>query len=138
MIPPSGQDAGHHYLGGQQPEISLSENQMPQTPAVTSPHLRQVDRGRGSGDAIVPHLPVYIRMRHLREAGIVGNWQQLGRLIEHYGFPAGVLLSPNVRAWDKAEVERWLANRPVERKVIPPAPDRRPPGRRSKWIDPDR
>ena len=39
-------------------------------------------------------------------------------MINCYGFPSGVLLSPNVRAWDKAEVERWLANRPTERKIV--------------------
>ena len=84
----------------------------------------------GEQEDIVPRLPVFIRMRHLREAGIVDSWQQLGRLIAEYGFPTGVLLSPNVRAFDKAEVERWLANRPVERKKIPRLANRRPPGRR--------
>jgi hypothetical protein len=65
-------------------------------------------------------LPHYVRFRDLRAAGIVDNWQQLFRLIEDYGFPPGQLLSPNVRAWNRDEVRKWLDARPVERKVIAP------------------
>jgi hypothetical protein len=65
-------------------------------------------------------LPYYVRFRDLRAANIVDNWQQLFRLINDYGFPCGTLLSPNVRAWDREEVRKWLDARPVERKIIAP------------------
>ncbi|MGO9773938.1 MAG: helix-turn-helix transcriptional regulator [Roseiarcus sp.] len=38
------------------------------------------------------------------------------RLIDDQGFPPGVLLTPNARAWTEAEVNDWLASRPVARK----------------------
>lgn len=74
-----------------------------------------------------PHatgLPVYCRYRDLVEAGITGNWPHLLRLIEDEGFPAGVMLSANIRAWDIAEVRKWLATRPTARKVAPPRKER--------------
>jgi len=109
-------------------ETSRCPNKTLQTPAQDSPERRPGNCA--SGEDVVPRLPVFVRMRHLREAGIVDSWQQLRRLVAEYGFPTGVLLSPNVRAWDKAEVERWLANRPVQRKEIPRSPNRHPPRRR--------
>jgi hypothetical protein len=64
-------------------------------------------------------LPVYCRYPDLREAGIVGNWMQLQRMIDGEGFPSGVLLSRNIRAWPIDEVRQWLATRPSARKVSP-------------------
>jgi hypothetical protein len=69
---------------------------------------------------IVPRLPRYVRFRDLRQAGICDNWEQLSNMIEDYGFPPGILLSPNVRAWDIEDVQHWLANRPTERKKVAP------------------
>jgi hypothetical protein len=34
-------------------------------------------------------------------------------------FPPGILISPNIRAWNLDEVERWLATRPSDRKPLP-------------------
>jgi hypothetical protein len=67
-------------------------------------------------------LPVYVRFQDLRTAGIVSNWPQLYNLIDDQGFPAGVMLSPNIRAWNVEDVRAWLDARPVERKkvVAPP------------------
>jgi hypothetical protein len=65
-------------------------------------------------------LPHYVRFRDLRASGIIHNWQQLCRLIEDYNFPPGQLLSPNVRAWNRDDVRKWLDARPVERKIIAP------------------
>jgi hypothetical protein len=33
---------------------------------------------------------------------------------DRYGFPSGLLLGANSRAWRLAEVEQWLADRPTE------------------------
>ena len=66
-------------------------------------------RGTNGGS---PRLPVYVRYRDLVEANIVTNWPQLLRLIEIEGFPRGICLSPNARAWEIGEVRDWLASRP--------------------------
>jgi hypothetical protein len=65
-------------------------------------------------------LPTYVRYADLVAANIVGNWTQLLRLIELEGFPTGVMLSPNTRAWGLDDVRAWLATRPTARKVMPP------------------
>jgi hypothetical protein len=64
-------------------------------------------------------LPKYVRFRDLQEAGICDNWETLSRLIEDYGFPVGVRLSPNIRAFPIKEVQGWLAKRPTARKDVP-------------------
>jgi predicted DNA-binding transcriptional regulator AlpA len=64
-------------------------------------------------------LPRLIRFRDIRAAGIVDSWESLSRLIDDHGFPSGMLLSPNVRAWDVDEISKWLATRPTERKATP-------------------
>jgi predicted DNA-binding transcriptional regulator AlpA len=56
-------------------------------------------------------LPRYVRFADLKTAGIVDSWAQLGRIIDDEGFPPGVKLSPNIRAWPMAEIKNWLANR---------------------------
>lgn len=63
----------------------------------------------------------FIRYPDLAARGIVRSRMTLKRLIDNEGFPPGVLLTPNCRAWDEADVDAWLASRPVARK---PAPDR--------------
>jgi hypothetical protein len=79
-----------------------------------------------SDQQTTPRLPHYVRFRDLRTAGVVENWETLGRLIEDYGFPAGVLLSPNIRAWDVKDVQDWLAKRPTARKIVPVRRKREP------------
>jgi hypothetical protein len=71
-----------------------------------------------NGDDGDPTLPVFCRFSDLHDAGIVGSWMALTRLIDAENFPPGVLLSKNIRAWDVGEVRRWLATRPTARKVI--------------------
>jgi hypothetical protein len=83
--------------------------------ATTSPR-RQGDRGGDSDDdddSNMPVLPVYVRFRDLRAAGIVHSWAQLGRMVNDEGFPTGILLGPHSRAWRIDEIETWLASRPV-------------------------
>jgi predicted DNA-binding transcriptional regulator AlpA len=76
------------------------------------------DRGDVDDDAARKMLPLYIRYRDLAAAGIVASWNQLFKMIDTEGFPAGVLLSPNIRAWKLADVEEWLAKRPSGRRPI--------------------
>jgi predicted DNA-binding transcriptional regulator AlpA len=64
-------------------------------------------------------LPVLVRFSDLKAAGITENWTHLTRLLDEQDFPPGILLSANIRAWDAAEVRRWLASRPTERKIVP-------------------
>ena len=52
-----------------------------------------------------------LRFKDLRRLGVVSSWPQLRRMQECYGFPAGILLGPNSRAWRAADIEAWLATR---------------------------
>jgi predicted DNA-binding transcriptional regulator AlpA len=63
-------------------------------------------------------LPIFIRYADLCAAGIISNWTTLRRLIDDEGFPSGVMIGPNTRAWRLDEVEAWLAGRPIARKPI--------------------
>jgi hypothetical protein len=58
-------------------------------------------------------LPQYVRFADLNAAGIVDNRTQLKRIVEVEGFPPGVMLSPNTRAWLVSDVRAWLATRPA-------------------------
>jgi len=60
-----------------------------------------------------------IRFTVLRQRGVVNNWPQLGRLIRDHGFPPGILIGPNTRAWREDEVEAWLDSRPTATKPDP-------------------
>ena len=42
-------------------------------------------------------------------------------MIDELGFPPGILLSPNIRAWRLDDVLAWLDARPSERKEAPAA-----------------
>jgi hypothetical protein len=81
-------------------------------------HQRHGDRA--SGDDSDCALPVYCRFRALVKSNIASNWPQLLRMIDGEGFPAGIMLSPNVRVWEVSAVRRWLATRPSARKAVPP------------------
>ena len=59
----------------------------------------------------------YLRYADLVEHQIVNNRTTLSRWIRDYGFPAGILLGPNSRAWPADQVETWLAARAAEREV---------------------
>ncbi len=56
----------------------------------------------------------YLRYSDLVECGIVNNRATLYRWIRQHGFPAGVLLGPNSRAWPEDAVVRWLESRSTE------------------------
>src|ERR1700730_3065142 len=98
----------------------------------STPHQRQGDRASGDddGDDQRPRLIPWVRYADLVEANITRSWTQLLRMIDHEGFPPGIMLSPNIRAWRLDEIEAWLARRPTPRKIPPPAS--RPRGRKPR------
>jgi hypothetical protein len=56
-----------------------------------------------------------IRFDGLQKRGVVKSRPQLKRLQERAGFPLGMMLSPNIRAWDwEEEILPWLAERQRE------------------------
>jgi len=58
--------------------------------------------------------PQFLRFSDLKARQIVSNWPTLRLMIQLHGFPPGILLSPNRRAWPLHEVETWLAARPTQ------------------------
>jgi predicted DNA-binding transcriptional regulator AlpA len=114
---PAAQSAEHYHLK-QKAKSASSETRQPSTASTASPHQRQGDRG--SKDDAASHLPIFVRYKDLVAAGICDSYRQLYNMIDNDGFPPGVLLSPNVRAWNVADIEEWLSTRPTARKVIAP------------------
>ena len=55
---------------------------------------------------------MFINYRYLVDEGIMPNRMTLARSIAQFGFPAPIELGKNRIAWDRAEVEAWLASRP--------------------------
>jgi predicted DNA-binding transcriptional regulator AlpA len=53
----------------------------------------------------------FLRFSDLVERRIVSNRVTLGRWIKDQGFPPGILLGPNTRAWEEGAVNAWLASR---------------------------
>jgi hypothetical protein len=113
----AGESAEQHNNESSRPERAPAPTVPTTAPPPTSPHRRQGDRSSSDDDA-APRLPVFVRFHDLRAAGIVSNWPQLYNLIDDYGFPSGVMLSPNTRAWRVKDVQCALANRPTERKKV--------------------
>jgi hypothetical protein len=54
-------------------------------------------------------------------------------MIDGGGFPPGMMLSPNIRAWRLDEIELWLSSRPTARKVSPPTS--KPRGRKRRVVE---
>jgi predicted DNA-binding transcriptional regulator AlpA len=54
-----------------------------------------------------------LRFNDLKERGIVGNWPMVRRLIEHQGFPPGIRVGAQSRAWPEAEIDAWLESRRI-------------------------
>jgi hypothetical protein len=73
---------------------------------------------RQGDDGVAARLQVYVRFVDLKAAGIVGSWMQLRRLIEIEGFPRGVMLAANSRAWPLRDVQMWLDSRPTDAKPV--------------------
>jgi predicted DNA-binding transcriptional regulator AlpA len=56
-----------------------------------------------------------LRYDDLKRSGVVNNRATLYRWIKHHGFPPGVLIGPNSRAWAEKDVLDWLSLRAVNR-----------------------
>ena len=56
-----------------------------------------------------------LRFADLKSRNIVKNWPTLLRWIQREGFPSGMLLGPNTRAWREADIEAWLASRDLRK-----------------------
>ena len=54
-----------------------------------------------------------LRFNDLKERGIVSNWPTLRRLLERAGFPPGIRLGAQARAWPEAEIDAWLESRRI-------------------------
>jgi predicted DNA-binding transcriptional regulator AlpA len=54
-----------------------------------------------------------LRFRDLKERGIINSWPMLKRRVERDGFPVGIMVGPNQRAWIEAEVDAWIKSRPT-------------------------
>lgn len=54
-----------------------------------------------------------LRFPDLKHRNIVRNWPTLLRLINREGFPAGVRLGSNMRAWPEDEIEAWIESRRI-------------------------
>jgi len=52
-----------------------------------------------------------LRFTDLKARKIVSNWPTLKRWVEREGFPPGIRLASNTRAWTEDSVEAWLASR---------------------------
>jgi predicted DNA-binding transcriptional regulator AlpA len=74
-----------------------------------------------------------LRYRDLEARGLFTNRNTLKNWISKRGFPRGQMTGPNSRTWSEDEVERWLANRPIDPKGAHPVrPGSRPRGRPRK------
>ena len=62
-----------------------------------------------------------LRFSDLRQRGIVRNWPTLRRLVERQGFPPGIRLGAQARAWPEAEIDAWLETR----RISPPGGSRK-------------
>lgn len=56
-----------------------------------------------------------VRYKQLVQEGIFSNRMDAKRKQELQGFPAAIELGPNTIAWDRAEVDEWIASRPRRR-----------------------
>jgi predicted DNA-binding transcriptional regulator AlpA len=56
-----------------------------------------------------------LRFDDLKSRNIVKNWPTLLRWIEREGFPAGMSLGPNSRAWRETDIDAWLASRDLRK-----------------------
>jgi len=96
------------------------KQQRPPTPTTpTTPHWRQGDRGSDDDAAATPRLTVFVRYSDLVAAKIINNYTTLNNLIDFDGFPQGIMLGRNTRAFPLHQVEAWLRSRPTARRSTP-------------------
>jgi len=61
----------------------------------------------------------WLRFADLKREKIVANHVTLKRWQQDEGFPQGILLGPNTRAWRRSWIDAWLASRPTKREGRP-------------------
>ena len=59
----------------------------------------------------------WLRFKDLKRMKLVSCYPTLQRWQEREGFPVGIMLGPNTRAWRRSWIESWLASRPTENKM---------------------
>ena len=59
----------------------------------------------------------FLRFNDLKQRNIVRNWPTLVRLMNQQGFPTGIRIGAQARAWEEAEVEAWLETRRIASSV---------------------
>jgi predicted DNA-binding transcriptional regulator AlpA len=59
-----------------------------------------------------------LRFKDLQRHNVAKSWPQLRYMQKHYGFPVGILLGANTRAWSVQEVKKWLETRPTDSLLI--------------------
>ena len=55
----------------------------------------------------------WLRFADLKRQQIVKNHVTLKRWVAQEGFPTGIMLGPNTRAWRRSWIEGWLDSRPL-------------------------
>jgi predicted DNA-binding transcriptional regulator AlpA len=55
----------------------------------------------------------FLRFKDLKQRGVVRNWTTLSRLVREQGFPPGVRIGAQARAWGEDEIEAWLRSRRI-------------------------
>jgi predicted DNA-binding transcriptional regulator AlpA len=109
---------------GQQPseaaELSRRKRRSLKATAATTASIpeRKDDRDPGGAGDDAPHLPVMVRFRDLKAAGIATSWPTLLRLIREQSFPPGLRLGEHIRAWRLADIEAWLASRSAATETV--------------------
>jgi hypothetical protein len=67
------------------------------------------------------------KYRHLQNAGLVRDRDDLKTKVENFGFPAGRLMSPRDRQWTGLELNDYLDSRPTtQAEFAERFPDREP------------
>ena len=66
-------------------------------------------------------MTTFLRFNDLCERRIVRNRTTLYRWIKERGFPSGILLGENTRAWPEEDVEAWLAEQARQSASAPEA-----------------
>jgi hypothetical protein len=64
--------------------------------------------------------------RHLENAGIVRDRDDLKRQVDNFSFPTGRLLTPRKRVWTGAELNNHIETRPTTQADFDALPDRAP------------
>jgi predicted DNA-binding transcriptional regulator AlpA len=73
-----------------------------------------------------------LRFKDLQRLNVAKSWPQLRHMQKRYGFPAGILLGSNTRAWHAQKVKEWLEARPTESSLIRERAERSVRAKRAK------